>query len=210
MRRHQRIKALSSSMTRQGNVGFPRSLVVKMKYCAKFSINTTAFNSLQWRLNSIFDVDLTGVGHQPMYHDQFALIYNLYRVLGTLVKIRTWHNDPNSTTKDALQWLVRADSTPTAYLSMLGACEGSRRTRRILPIGRGKQSFSQYFPMRQFLKTSTRENQTAVFGANPAHQFILALLTQSDKPTPVTLDVNFEIDFTFFTQVFQRKPVATS
>ena len=34
----------------------------------------------QFRLSSIFDPDFTGVGHQPVNHDQYALIYERYQV----------------------------------------------------------------------------------------------------------------------------------
>lgn len=34
----------------------------------------------QWRINSIFDPDLTSVGHQPYYYDQLSLLYKKYKV----------------------------------------------------------------------------------------------------------------------------------
>jgi len=34
-----------------------------------------------WNINSVFDPDQSGVGHQPRYFDQLALLYNRYRVL---------------------------------------------------------------------------------------------------------------------------------
>ena len=40
----------------------------------------------KFRLNSIFDPDFDGVGHQPAFHDKWALLYHNYRV--TYVK---WH-----------------------------------------------------------------------------------------------------------------------
>lgn len=40
-----------------------------------------------FRLNSIFDPDVTGVGHQPAYHDQWSALYNKYRVLSATWKI---------------------------------------------------------------------------------------------------------------------------
>ena len=34
-------------------------------------------------MNSLFDPDQTGTGHQPYYFDQFAALYNRYTVLGS-------------------------------------------------------------------------------------------------------------------------------
>lgn len=44
-----------------------------------------------FRLNSIFDPDLTGTGHQPKGRDTWANVYQYYRVLSTEVTI-TWQN----------------------------------------------------------------------------------------------------------------------
>lgn len=48
-------------------------------------VGTTVSNA--FRLNSMFDPDLTGVGHQPMQFDQVAVLYNSYIVTGALVDV---------------------------------------------------------------------------------------------------------------------------
>lgn len=40
-----------------------------------------------FNLGSIFDPDYTGVGHQPAFHDQWATLYNRYRVIGVRYKV---------------------------------------------------------------------------------------------------------------------------
>lgn len=40
----------------------------------------TPTDEYQFNLNSTFDPNLTGTGHQPMFRDQLAVIYNKYRV----------------------------------------------------------------------------------------------------------------------------------
>lgn len=41
-----------------------------------------------YRLNSLYDPDLTGAGHQPMYRDQLAALYATYRVTHVEVAVR--------------------------------------------------------------------------------------------------------------------------
>ena len=58
-----------------------QKLTTKLTYCDTKTITpgSTMANHV-FRLNSIFDPDFTGVGHQPGFHDQWANLYNQYRV----------------------------------------------------------------------------------------------------------------------------------
>lgn len=63
----------------------PRSIVT-LKYCESFTITTNTATSTglyKFNLNSIYDPDRTGVGHQPYGFDQYAQLYNRYRVIST-------------------------------------------------------------------------------------------------------------------------------
>lgn len=64
---------------------FPTEIVRSFTYCDAVSLlSSTALNIFGaercWRLNSLFDPDLTGVGHQPYYYDQVSALYTSYRV----------------------------------------------------------------------------------------------------------------------------------
>ena len=64
---------------------FPTEIMKDFSYCDAFSLAsqtvTNAFGTERvWRLNSLFDPDLTGVGHQPYYYDQVSFLYMFYRV----------------------------------------------------------------------------------------------------------------------------------
>lgn len=70
--------------------GFPDTIITTMRYCDAFTRTSTlgaiGFNT--FRANSIFDPDETGLGHQPMYRDQWAGIYNSYVVIGSKITVR--------------------------------------------------------------------------------------------------------------------------
>ncbi len=59
---------------------------VQMRYCDRIALtssNTAAHQSgsqYEFRLNSIYDPNLTSTGHQPYMHDQLAALYGRYRV----------------------------------------------------------------------------------------------------------------------------------
>lgn len=57
--------------------------ITKLKYCERDTFGVSVANAAGgdlYNLNSIFDPDRTGVGHQPLGRDQLALLYNRYRV----------------------------------------------------------------------------------------------------------------------------------
>lgn len=72
------------------SLSFPREFLVKMKYHHLGSFSTTASiaNDRVFNLNSIWDPDRTGVGHQPQSRDQWASLYNRYRVDKVKVTLR--------------------------------------------------------------------------------------------------------------------------
>lgn len=62
----------------------PQRYICKMKYADVFNLSTSAISPIgtyRFNLNSIFDPNRTGTGHQPYGHDTFATLYNRYRVI---------------------------------------------------------------------------------------------------------------------------------
>lgn len=64
--------------------------LVKMRYAEVVSLNAGIGTSASWlfRANSIFDPDYSGVGHQPMGHDEWATFYGHYVVSKSTISVR--------------------------------------------------------------------------------------------------------------------------
>lgn len=64
--------------------GFPTKLRAQLKYTEHFNLNSAgaAIDNFEFRLNSMFDPNLTGVGSQPRYYDQLATadLYDVWLV----------------------------------------------------------------------------------------------------------------------------------
>lgn len=73
--------------------GFPNSIVTTLRYADVYTLTSTtgATTSQVWRANGCFDPDQTGGGHQPLFFDEWAAVYNYYTVLGSKIKV-TLHN----------------------------------------------------------------------------------------------------------------------
>lgn len=74
----------------QSTSGFPETLQSKVIYCSNFDsgtlTNTTPVYQVM-RMNSTYDPDFSGGGHQPMYRDTYAAVYNSYRVVGSKITV---------------------------------------------------------------------------------------------------------------------------
>lgn len=60
----------------------PQRYICNMKYTEAFTpINSSGQTVFRLNLNSIYDPNRTGLGHQPYGHDTFQSLYNRYRVI---------------------------------------------------------------------------------------------------------------------------------
>jgi len=88
---------------------FAATKTVALRYVQDFTLDAsgTASATRLFAVNSIFDPDKTGAGHQPMFRDNYAAIYGTYRVnyatitvipLTTQVVNNAYSNDVAGTT----------------------------------------------------------------------------------------------------------------
>jgi len=77
-----RITGLSSH-----DYGFPDRMKTKLQYQDVVQLSASAGSPAIWqfRMNSLYDPDLTGTGHQPQWFDQLSAVYNNYKVLGSKI-----------------------------------------------------------------------------------------------------------------------------
>lgn len=76
-----------SSISSMKNV-VPDRAIVRMVYGGIYNLALGINGGVQvFRGNSIHDPDFTGVGHQPLGHDQWANFYEYYRVLSSYIVV---------------------------------------------------------------------------------------------------------------------------
>lgn len=81
-------KNTTTSVTVRPRQIFPKRMFVKLPYESGQIGGIGAYSAYQFRANSIFDPDYTGIGHQPRGHDQYSNFFRQYRVHG--VKVEVW------------------------------------------------------------------------------------------------------------------------
>jgi len=102
--------------------GFPRQIQMRHKYCETTNLAGAlgVMGHFRIRVNGMFDPNITGTGHQPMYFDQLANLYDHYCVIGSKIELRfipnslseepiaygCFINDDNSTTPTSINELI--------------------------------------------------------------------------------------------------------
>lgn len=83
--------------------GVPRQFpadqqIVKLRYAESIQLDAGigSVSSYNFRANSLFDPNETGIGHQPLGFDQWAEFYNRYTVLGSRCTV-IFNTDTNQT-----------------------------------------------------------------------------------------------------------------
>lgn len=174
--------------------GFPDRLRCKLKYCDNLTLTSTtgSIGKYFFRANSINDPDLTGTGHQPLYHDTFSAIYDQYAVISSHIVITAINR---STTDAALMALVKEDdgTGTTTVQTLLEA--GHARYKLLTPLSgsSSKVILKQNFSAKKFLAIDPFTSQTykTNFGSNPSEDadWMLSLVAYNSA----TLTVDFEV-----------------
>lgn len=86
--------------------GFPNAKTVALRYVQSFSLNpgSGVVAGQVFRMNNLFDPDYSGGGHQPMFYDNYAALYQKYRVNSatiTFVALDTYVNNVFATNNTA-------------------------------------------------------------------------------------------------------------
>lgn len=70
-------------------LGIESTKLVKLRYADNFTLNPTTgvIGVHTFCANGLYDPNITGTGHQPMYFDTYSAIYDQYVVLGSKITI---------------------------------------------------------------------------------------------------------------------------
>jgi hypothetical protein len=176
--------------------GFPNSIITKLRYCITGTLTSTAGSSSYqvFSANGIYDPDTTGAGHQPLYYDQYALLYNKYVVLGSKITIEL----SNGTTSPFLCTLV-GDDDSTISTTPFTRMEQNNSTFSVLPpIGGGTRILvGTYEPLAQLGVAAKDDGASATaFGSNPTEGWHYALVVNTMDSASQTMYYTCEIEYT--------------
>lgn len=193
--------------------GFSDQCYVKLKYAEELHVYDSISHLMNYtfRGNSCYDPNYTGIGHQPMYYDQYSLIYNRYRVMGCKIKV----NLINKSAGAAAYVVLQSGTDHSVSTTMTELLEQSRaHICKTIPVAsRYPVVIKGYTSTRKALGLNKKqifdEDFSALTTTNPQQLWYQNLQFQSvDAATLV--DVYAMVSVTYYVQFFDRKNMTQS
>lgn len=184
----------------------PQRYICKLKYAD--DVYTTVAGSYQMNLNSIFDPNRSGGGHQPYGFDQLASLYNRYRVIACGWRITA----PSSTQTVQLGTLPANEIVSVATFAELK--ENPRAKYAIQHVGGNVQTVSGkvYLPSlvgRTKAQYMADDRYQATVVSDPAEAAILNIQAANNGGVGINAQViNIIMEYTV--EFFDVKPLAQS
>jgi hypothetical protein len=171
--------------------------MTRLRYCDTVSAASSSGSIAKYifRVNDCFDPDVTGTGHQPLYRDTFAGIYDFYSVISARVRV-TFTNTANVPAHCGIVFDDDTTSSTTASTLM----EQNTGVHHLLPAQSGSLSshtFHLNWNAAKMLGINPLKDQAykALWGVSPTLAGAMACWIQpADFATTATYFINVEID----------------
>lgn len=167
--------------------------ITKMKYAEDVSISSTGL--YQFNLNSIFDPNRTGIGHQPYGHDQLSPLYNRYRVISC-----GWRCSAVSSSVP-LQLGAIPSNEPIIYTQMDALKEAPRAKYVVQNFGGSTNIISGKVHLPSLVGRTTAQYMAddryqATVGTSPAEAAVLNIFLANPQGQPIPGTVNVILEYT--------------
>lgn len=198
----------------RGPYPFGNSYLVKLVYGVNFAITTAGSSSLSasylHRLNSLFDPDQSGTGHQPYMYDQLTSMYKRYQVYAASYRLTCTAPNQNGilcglAVRDAANTTASMASKTVDYI-----VERRLTTlRSVNSTGSQKTMFKGYVKMQQvFGITKTQygaaeeDKYDAAIGATPTETVVLDAFIIDPNALVATASMRFIGTITYYARMF--------
>jgi len=179
----------------------PQRFITKMKYAE--TIQTDAAGRYVFNLNSLFDPNRTGIGHQPYGYDTLATLYNRYRVIACGYRLSPLAAPGTGGT--AFQ-VAAMPANEVLAITSLSEMKENPRAKYVLQTAGGNSVVLKgktYIPSlvgRTKAQYMADDRYQATTGANPSELAILNVMTSStgDAISSTIVQVLLEYTVEFF------------
>lgn len=192
----------------------PYSITRRHRYVEQIQLNPGVGGLSQnvFRLNSVFDPNLTGVGHQPMGFDQYSALYERYRVKGCRVTV-TFSNSSGTVAVLGGIGLRSTSTLGTIVESMLE--RPLTKWKTLGDFEHGPKTVSIYYNPRTFhgnfgIRGRADDDQEADVTTNPLNDAYAHVFAGAITPLDDPGNVNCTVVMTYITEWFEPKALQGS
>lgn len=198
---------------------FRPSMNCKLTYCQSLHLNSGVLGIYGveqiFRLNSLYDPDYSGVGHQPYGFDQVAALYRQYKVNACKIQL-IWTNP----SEDGMICAAAVQGSGGSFALTSNGIDVLKEqpmtvTRELNNTGSQRAIVNQYFPLSVVegvskLQFNTNlEDYSAAVNANPVRTPYLRLAVASSNGTNGA-SCYVRVMITYYCHFYQRKTQAQS
>lgn len=186
-------------------LGFPKEIITKVRYCDAYQLTSTsnAPSARQYmRMNAPHDPDASGVGHQPLWWDQWAAAYGRYVVLASKLTV-TFSHIPNTvaTTQPSGPIIVGVlgDDNQTTSSTTTTLLENSiwRNLGHQLGGNNIVTLYVTYSPKKDLGLSADDDTVGALFGNNPSAQYYGGMYCiEAGTATPTVVSASVQVEYT--------------
>lgn len=196
---------------RRGIFGFPDTLRTQLRYADVFILTSTVGSVAEhaMRMNSLYDPDFTGTGHQPYFYDQLASVYSRYSVVKSTMKCKfslvansTGTAQPSGPCMIGVKTDDDATSAGTVYTALEAGATKSDILNNALGGNNVKTLSIDYIPTRDLGISHTNDSLVSLTNTNPTRPWYgTFFVAESGLASPTAVVVKLEMIFdVIFTQ----------
>lgn len=181
--------------------------ICKMKYSDTFQLTAAGGSVYRFNLNSIFDPNRSGVGHQPYGRDQFATLYNRYRVFKATYTL-TFFNSTNAVKVAVCPANIEMGAgTVSEIIENPQSKWGVQMPGGAQKIVKGVVNLAA-LTGRTSAQYMADDRYQALMTESPLEALILNVFGQTIGDTAITIDC--AINITYHVELFDRNSIAQS
>lgn len=200
------------STTIRSSYGRPQKVRVKLPYTTYVNISTLtgATNAYLLNLNSLFDPDRTGLGHQPLAFDEWkAMGYTRYRVYGVSYDVSLVNNGTGAPVRCA----VLAQNSVAPATNNDGFWEQAPDVRVIETLGHSVTRFKGYVDIAKLMGYTKEQyaanGLTQAFVTSDPGELCALYIAQQGLLTGGTIVVG-HVKMTYYAELFDPAPLTIS
>lgn len=193
----------------------PKNLIRSLRYTDTVQLNPGIGSqaSYVFSANGIYDTDITGVGHQPTGFDQYMLMYDHYKVLGSKISVKFVPITGTGVADNQQIVSIKLQDTPSTYTDFRIGIENGQSCWSVIQSGNGSRTKNL---TKTFSSKHTFPNRIAsdsIVGsatANPSEQMFYVISSQAlfGSHDPAAFNMLVVIDF--IVSFTERKQLALS